>query len=192
VTTRGTTFSVKLNTGELLENLRTPLIGTHSVCNLVGAIAMSRAFGVTETQLRARLKRLAPPPHRLALTRSGSVAVIDDAYNSNPAGAKAALDTLALFEGCKVLVTPGMVELGDAQYDANFTLGQQAAAVCDFVIAVGEKQAPPILAGLAAAGYPEAQVFTANDFKTAIAKAYSIPGGGEKIILLENDLPDNY
>ncbi|MDR3344647.1 MAG: UDP-N-acetylmuramoyl-tripeptide--D-alanyl-D-alanine ligase [Oscillospiraceae bacterium] len=191
VTVRGTVFSTSLN-NKVMENLQTPLIGAHNVCNLVGAIAMAVALGVTEADIRARLKRLAPPPHRLALTHAGSTTVIDDAYNSNPAGVKAALDTLALFEGCKILVTPGMVELGNAQYDANFRLGQQAAAVCDYVIAVGEKQAPPILAGLAAAAYPDAQTFAAPDFKSAITKAYSIPCGGEKIILLENDLPDNY
>ncbi|MDR1409048.1 MAG: UDP-N-acetylmuramoyl-tripeptide--D-alanyl-D-alanine ligase [Oscillospiraceae bacterium] len=191
VTVRGTTFSVNLR-GELLEDLRTTLIGAHNVCNLVGAISMARALDVPESDIRARLKRLSAPPHRLALTRTNGVAIIDDAYNSNPAGAKAALDALALFDGYKALITPGMVELGAEQYDANFRFGQQAAAVCDYVIAVGEKQAPPILAGLASKGYHAEQTFTAPSFEAAIAKAYALPCSGEKIILLENDLPDNY
>ncbi|MDR1805407.1 MAG: UDP-N-acetylmuramoyl-tripeptide--D-alanyl-D-alanine ligase [Clostridium sp.] len=191
VTTRGTSFSVSLN-GEKIEGLFTPLIGAHSVCNLVGAIAMARALGVEESEIRARLKRLAPPPHRLAMSRSGGVAIIDDAYNSNPAGAKAALDTLALFDGCKILITPGMVELGPAQYDANFSLGRQAAAVCDYVFAVGERQAPPIIAGLDAEEYPKDRRFVSSSFKEALEMAYALPCAGEKIILLENDLPDNY
>ncbi|MDR0883673.1 MAG: UDP-N-acetylmuramoyl-tripeptide--D-alanyl-D-alanine ligase [Oscillospiraceae bacterium] len=190
-TVRGTTFSVNLQ-GEIWTDLRTPLIGAHSVCNLVGAIAMARALGVTQSDIRRRLTRLAPPPHRLALTRQGNEAIIDDAYNSNPAGAKAALDTLALFEGMKILITPGMVELGAEQFALNRALGQQAAAMCDYVIAVGARQAPPIVEGLAAEGYPAAQTYVAQNFNEAIAHARALPYPGDKIILLENDLPDNY
>ncbi|MCL2022852.1 MAG: UDP-N-acetylmuramoyl-tripeptide--D-alanyl-D-alanine ligase [Oscillospiraceae bacterium] len=191
VSLKGTVFSVNLG-GEVFENLSTPLIGSHNVCNLVGAIAMARAFGVSEKDIRARLKRLSPPPHRLELKGGGNAVIIDDAFNSNPEGAKAALETLAMFGGCKILITPGMVELGAAQYSANFELGKQAAAVCDYVFAVGEKQAQPILAGLQAAGYPPEKTFSAKTFNEAIAKAQEIPCQGEKIILLENDLPDNY
>jgi len=192
VSERGTSFTVTAPGGER-ERFTVRLIGRHNVVNLVGAIAVAHSLGVPLQSLKGQMRKLAPVPHRLELIdRGGGLVVIDDAYNSNPAGAKAALDTLALFDGCKILITPGMVELGDMQYEANYNLGKQAAAVCDYVFAVGERQAPPILAGLNDAGYPAGQTFTAQSFKEAIDKAYALPYAGEKIILLENDLPDNY
>ena len=126
------------------------------------------------------------------IDKGGSV-IIDDAFNSNPAGAKAALDTLALMEGYKILITPGMVELGVKEYELNKSFGSQAAEVCDYVIAVGEKQAKAIIDGLKEAGYPEEKSFVAGDLNGALAKADSLNAGeSRKIVLLENDLPDNY
>jgi len=133
-------------------------------------------------------------PHRLQLLpKGGGVTVIDDAYNANPAGTKAAIDALALFEGFKVLVTPGMVELGDKQDILNKEFGAYAAAVCDYVILVGKKQAGPIREGLLSAGYPEDKIYVADALGDAITRAYGVNAGGrEKVILLENDLPDNF
>ena len=123
----------------------------------------------------------------------GVSVIIDDAFNSNPSGAKAALDTLALMNGYKILVSPGMVELGEQEYELNKAFGKQAAAVCDFVIAGGEKQAVPIVDGLKEAGYPEDKTYVAHSLNDALAKTDTLKTGGlKKIVLLENDLPDNY
>ena len=77
--------------------------------------------------------------------------------------------------------------------NCNKTFGTQAAEVCDYVIAVGEKQAKAITDGLKEAGYPKENSFVAKDLNEALAKADSLKTGGDrKIMLLENDLPDNY
>ena len=89
----------------------TPLIGKHNVQNIVGAIAVADYLGVERDDMAISVRRLEAVPHRLQLIRKNSIVIIDDAYNSNPNGARAALETLSMFDGVKVIVTPGMVEL---------------------------------------------------------------------------------
>ncbi len=190
VSVTGTTFSLTYR-GRRLTGLATPLIGAHAIQNLTGAIAVALDLGVTEPELRAQLKKLAPAPHRLSLVRQGDSLLIDDAYNSNPAGAKAALDTLCLFEGTHILITPGMVQLGERQEALNQAFGAQAV-VCDHVFLVGARQTEPIARGLLGAGYDPAKLTVLEDVQQAIAQAQALPGDSRKVILLENDLPDNY
>ena len=190
VTTSGTGFSLS-HKGTLLTGLTTPLIGRHTIQNVAGAAAVALDLGVTESELRAQLKKLAPAPHRLAMSRQSGVTIIDDAYNSNPAGAKAALDTLALFDATTILITPGMVQLGERQDALNEEFGAQAVG-CDHVYLVGPKQTEPIARGLLGAGFDPARLTVLDDVQDALARAYALPAPGEKVILLENDLPDNY
>jgi UDP-N-acetylmuramoyl-tripeptide--D-alanyl-D-alanine ligase len=192
---KGTTFSIgyKENGEEkTLENLNSQLIGYHNVVNLVGAVAFSMCMGVEHEAIRHALKKIVSPPHRLQLIRNNDVIIIDDAYNSNPSGSKAALDVLALFDGHKILITPGMVELGSEQENLNHAFGAQAAAVCDHVYLVGENQTKPILHGLISAGFDESRIFIVNHVKEAINAAYALKTERQKVLLLENDLPDNY
>lgn len=191
VTAKGTSFTV--HHGEETGEFSTKLIGAHNVQNIVGAIAVANKMGVSLGELKNPVHRLEAVPHRMQILDKGTSVVIDDAFNSNPAGAKAALDTLWLMEGFKILVSPGMVELGEKEYELNKQFGRQAAEVCDFVIAVGEKQAVPIVDGLKEAGYPEEKTFVAKSLNEALSKCDTLKTGGlKKIILLENDLPDNY
>ena len=191
VSQSGTEFTF-IGDGETIDGLHTRLIGEHNVVNLAGAIAMAKFLGVPDNQIRIQLNKLTPPPHRLQLSQNGGVTIIDDAYNSNPSGSKAALNTLALFDGYKVLVTPGMIDLGVKQDELNRRFGIYAAEVCDFIILVGEKQAEPIYDGIASTDYDLSKVFVASGIKEAISKAYSLQTDKPKIVLLENDLPDNY
>ncbi len=192
VSERGTTFSVRTRDGET-EEFSTKLIGRHNVLNIVGAIAISHKMGISLKELKTQVRRLECVPHRLELSDKGALTIIDDAYNSNPSGTKAALEALSLFDGYKILVTPGMVELGEKQDELNREFGQNAAQVCDFVVLVGEKQAVPIKAGLLDKGYDEEKIFVAEKIEQALSFVYALNSDGKKkIVLLENDLPDNY
>lgn len=191
VSSEGTSFTLVHN--EERSDFVTPVIGRHNVLNIVGALAMAHELGMSYEELHPQVRKLQSVPHRLQLLDRGNVALIDDAYNSNPTGAKAALDTLALFKGFRILVTPGMVELGEKMEECNRTFGKQAAKACDYAILVGKRQAEPILQGLLEGGFPKEKIYVAETIGEAISVAYSLPTGGEKpIILLENDLPDNY
>ena len=108
-------------------------------------------------------------------------------------GARAALGTLAMMEDCeRILVTPGMVELGEREYDLNRELGEFAADCCDAAILVGERQAPPIKEGLLKKGYPEDRIYVVKSLNEGVKIAYGLNAGRKRVILLENDLPDNY
>ena len=192
VSERGTTFKVKAPDGETQE-FSTKLIGRHNVLNIVGAIAVSHKMGIALKDLRSAVRKLEGVPHRLQLSDKGNMTIIDDAYNSNPSGTKAALEALSLFNGYKILVTPGMVELGSKQDELNREFGQNAADVCDYVVLVGEKQAIPIKAGLLDKNYDESKIYVASNINDALTHVYALNSQGKKkIVLLENDLPDNY
>lgn len=189
---KGTAFTVHTPTGEQ-ESFSTKLVGAHNVINIVGAIALCSHLGISLSRLKVQVRKLESVPHRLQLLHRGNLTVIDDAYNSNPTGSRAAIDALALFDGFKILVTPGMVELGQEQDALNAAFGSYAAGVCDYVVLVGRRQTQSIYEGLLSAGYPEEKIFVAEDLQQALAAAYAVDAGGaEKILLLENDLPDNF
>ena len=117
--------------------------------------------------------------------------IIDDAFNSNPNGAQAALKVLKDFEGRRIIITPGMVELGDGEEAFNHAFGEKMAECVDVAILVGKKHTAPIAKGLAEAGFPQENLHVVStlDEATAILRQIGRPGD---VALFENDLPDNY
>jgi UDP-N-acetylmuramoyl-tripeptide--D-alanyl-D-alanine ligase len=188
----GSSFTVTLANGQEVR-FETRLIGRHNVLNVAAAIAVADRLGVQANDLVVAVRRLESVPHRLELRTHGDLTIIDDAYNSNAAGAKAALYALAMFEGFRILVTPGMVELGAMEESLNREFGTQAASRCDCAILVGEKRTRPIRDGLLAGGMAAENIHAVETIEQAFAKIYAAPSGGRhRIVLLENDLPDNY
>lgn len=167
----------------------TRLLGTHNVQNLAGCLALAHTLGIPLREMVYAVRMLQPVEHRLQLLANG---YIDDAYNSNPAGFRSALDTLAAFDAQRVLVTPGMVELGEEQERLNRELGAYAASRCDWAVLVGERQAPPLKEGLLSAGFPPERVLVAADLQMGLALLRQLPAAEQRIVLLENDLPDNF
>ena len=188
----GTTFTL-CHRGEQYA-FSTRLIGEANVVNIVGALAVACEYGIAPDELRGAVRALKCVPHRMELLDRGSVLIIDDAFNSNPSGAKAALDTVALFEDAmKIIVTPGMIELGEKEEACNRALGSEAAAVCDRIVLVGEKQTRPIARGALDAGFKKDKIFVAKTIGEAMNFVYGLDAGGrKKVVLLENDLPDNF
>ena len=187
----GTEFTVTTPNGEE-ERFQMKLVGAHNVINVVGAIAVAHQFGMSLKELKIPVRRIQPVEHRMAMREQGNVTIIDDAYNSNPVGSKAAVETLAMFDGIRILVTPGMVELGDKEEEYNYKFGTYAADCCDYILIVGKKNRESIRAGVLSKGFPEDRCVCVDKLEDALSKAYAIKGQGHKFILLENDLPDNY
>jgi len=171
----------------------TKLLGRHNVMNILAAATAALELGVTLDAVAASIGRLEAPAHRLQLVdAAGGVTVIDDAYNANPEGAAQALEVLSQFSGGRrILVTPGMVELGPLQDEANRNFGRQAAAVCDYAILVGPRQTRPIRAGLSDVGFAADRVIGVPTLQGATAALQRILQPGD-IVLFENDLPDQY
>ena len=190
--TNGTAFDVTDDTGSTA-SFQTQLLGRHNVLNVLLAVAVGRSMGLRLRQMAHAARRLEPVEHRLQLRGRGDVTIIDDAFNSNPVGARNAVEILSeMGDGRRVIVTPGMVELGDRQWDENEALGRFIAQHdLDLVVLVGEDQTAPIRKGLSAAQFPDERTRVVDSLSKAqdFLKRYLEPGD---VVLYENDLPDQY
>ncbi len=193
VSSGGTDFEIRWRDDPEPLAIRSRLLGEPNVANLLAAAAVARDRGSTPAQIARALKRVTPPKHRLEpiVNQAGGIVVIDDSYNSNPVGAAAALQVLQAHEaGRRILVTPGMVELGPQEADENRRLGELAAAVCDVCLLSGPL-APHIRAGLLKGGLDESRIIVAPDGPSVHAELARLSRRGD-VILFENDLPDVY
>ncbi len=191
VSPKGSFFKMRDEAGKEYE-FHTRLVGSHNVQNIAGAIAVAHTLGIPMEKLLYPVKQLESVPHRLQLVKQGDRILIDDAYNSNRNGFEAALDTLAMFQELRILMTPGMVELGEKQYDENKAVGVYAADKCDYAVLVGREQTKPIQDGLLEAGFPANRMIVVDTLQEAFQMVNAIPNEKQKIVLIENDLPDNY
>ncbi|MBA2763273.1 MAG: UDP-N-acetylmuramoyl-tripeptide--D-alanyl-D-alanine ligase [Thermoleophilaceae bacterium] len=191
-----TRFELCIRRGASVERapVKARLLGAHNVANLLAAATFGVESGVAADVLARVLGSIEPPAHRLApiVNHAAGIVVIDDAYNANPAGAAAALGVLAAHPARRrLLVTPGLVELGDREDEENRKLGERAAAVCDVVVLVGGERTRPIREGLQRGGFDESGLRLVGDSSEAAALLATTTRSGD-VVLFENDLPDLY
>lgn len=169
----------------------TILLGRHNVYNILGSIALGLEFDIEIDKLQKAVKRLKPTEHRLELKEQNGIYIIDDAYNSNPVGSSYALEVLSMMPGKKIIVTPGMIELGEKEYELNKAFGRQIAKVCDEIILVGEIKTKPILDGIKEEKYNLNKVHIINNVREAYILLNRLKKG-KTYALFENDLLDTY
>ncbi|MBN1679710.1 MAG: UDP-N-acetylmuramoyl-tripeptide--D-alanyl-D-alanine ligase [Anaerolineae bacterium] len=189
----GITFDVIDTFLEEEAHFNTPLLGQHNITNILLATAVARHLGIPLTEIAMRVASLEPAEHRLHRKKlSSGITLIDDAYSANPVGAHNALDVLAYHtSGRRILITPGLVELGQLQEQENKKLGHHAAQVCTDIVLVGIEQTQPIQRGIRAVGFDEARLFIFDTRDEAIAWFQHEPQSGDTVLFL-NDLPDTY
>ena len=187
----GSTFTLSLK-GEKI-TVTTRLLGRHSIADILAAAALSHILGVSGDEIRFAVSSLKPTEHRLELKPSvNGSAMIDDAYNSNPEGCLEAVRVLSHFEGKKkVIITPGLIELGAREYECNYALGLEAAKYCDIIILVGKNRSKPMRDAIATTDFNNENLYVAASFAEAMG-IYSSVADKNHILLIENDLPDNY
>ena len=164
--------------------------------NVAVAVALAMAAGVAGPGVAAALATLPAVANRRATaTLSTGATAIDDTFNSNPAGCRAALATLTRLGasgGKRVVVTPGMVELGPRQTDENTKFGQEAAQAASHVVVVGFTNREALLAGVRSApAEGRAQVLVADTHAGAVDWVRANTTAGD-VVLYENQLPDHY
>lgn len=186
---KGMSFDVLLEGKKY--SFETPLLGRANIYNILAGILLGYHLGIDVTDLQTALRMLQPTEHRLELKKIGNIHIIDDAFNSNPEGSKMALEVLGLMPGEKIIVTPGMIELGKEEYNLNKRFGHQISEVADYVILVGEKQTKPIYDGLIEKNFNKDKIVIINDVKKAFSLMRQLKDPKkETYVLLENDLPD--
>ncbi len=188
----GSTFTLCINELGTIE-CKTKLLGKHNILNILAGCAVAKVLGLTLEQMAAGISKIESVKHRLELIDPGTgVIVIDDAFNSNPDGAKAALDVLNEFrDKRKIIVTPGMVELGEIEEEENEKFGEYISKICDIVILVGEKRTAPIVKGFQKLKYSSENLFIVNSLDEASEILKSLTKVND-VVLFENDLPDTY
>ncbi len=183
---------VDRQTGEE-RTFNTTLIGLHNVTNILLATTVAHQLGMSLAEISLRVATLTATEHRLKQTRlPNGVMMLDDAYNTNPVGSASALEVLKLNQhGRRVLITPGMVELGPLHEQENEQLGQRAAAACTDIVLVGVEQTKPIQRGVKKAGFDETHLHVFETVTEAIQWYQAELKAGDAVLIL-NDLPDNY
>ena len=189
---KGTKFKVVFKGDKKKYDFKTKLLGRHNVYNILAGIALGREFGITISELQQAVSGVKAVEHRLELKKMNGFYMIDDAYNSNPVGAKSAVDVLGMMPGVKVVVTPGMIELADKEDEYNKEFGKQIAEVADYVVLIGKKHTKPIYDGLIEKGFEKDKIIVYNDVRQSYNFISTLIGKKEVYALFENDLPDTY
>ena len=189
---KGTSFDVVFKKEKGTHHFETKLLGKHNVYNILDGIACGREFDIPIEDLQKAVSNVQPIEHRLELKPLGNFYMIDDAYNSNPVGAKRALEVLKMMPGVKVVVTPGMIELGEKEEEYNKELGKQIAEVADYVVLIGENKTKPIQEGLVEKRFDNDKIIIFNDVREAYPFIGKIAQDNQVYALFENDLPDMY
>ena len=177
------------------EQFTSRLLGVGNLLNILAATAVADHLGIPVNKQKNAIARLQPVEHRLSMKVANGITVLDDAYNSNPQGAKMALGVLKGFtvgEGNKrIVITPGFVEMGTRQAQANKELGYTIAQSCDYAIVVNATNRDAIKSGIEEGGMTEDKYFLADSLNHAHAHLAQILKAGD-VVLYENDLPDNF
>ena len=170
------------------------LLGRHNLENILVSASLAISLGVGLEEISRAISELEPVPHRLEAIKSQNLTILDDAFNSNVQGSTSAVETLAMFESdIKICITPGMVEMGEKEFEANQNFGEQLGKVCDYVIIVNQVNKEAILKGLEATKINKENIICVDTLKQAKAKLRElIVSEKTYTVLFENDLPDNY
>lgn len=174
-------------------NLHTKLVGLSNVQNIAGAVALSLHLGVPGQKISRAVANLEPVPNRLEILKRGEMTILNDSYNSNPEGFREAVETADLIKSkFKVLITPGIVDLGARNHEIHKNLGKLSSKVFDLVILVTDSvRTRGLEEGLLSAKFAKEKIVFADTLNKAMQalRARAKPG---TLVLLENDLPDNY
>ncbi len=173
--------------------VETRLHGEHNVSNLLLCIAVARHESIPLRDIAGRIRSLQPAESRLVReTTAAGITIINDAYSANPKGIVSALKLLGMHEGgARLLITPGMIELGALQDDENHKLGLLATEYATDIILVGRGQTAPILRAIETTAFDRARVQVVDTLTESVEWYQRHLQAGDAVLFL-NDLPDTY
>ncbi len=130
--------------------------GRHNVANALAAVAVAQAMGCTPEEIQDGLESYRGVKWRTEVIKRGGIVILNDAYNSNPVSAAAALALLRDWSNSRplrrVAVLGDMLELGEESGNLHALIGREAFECgVELLVAVGE-HADEIADGARSAG----------------------------------------
>lgn len=170
-----------------------PLLGAYAVGTLMGCVIIAEHLGMSHDEIERGITMVRPIPHRLQPIRlQNNVLVIDDSYNGNPKGVRAATEVLERFSGRrKVFITPGLVEMGKESSDIHNALGRELSKAVDVLVLIRTKATDALAKGFLETGVPKNRIMWFDTTLQAHAALPSIIKPND-VVLFQNDIPDNY
>jgi len=111
------------------------ILGAFNAMNLAAAVLVAKKLGLSDEQIQEGLSSLKAVNHRLQRIDAGGKVILDDSFNGNIDGMMASFDLATTYEGRKVIITPGLVEVDD---ELNVQVAKRANEVFDLVIVTGD------------------------------------------------------
>lgn len=210
-----------LNIDGIIYKISTPIFGIHNVTNISLACLAAFYLNVPIPIIINSLKTMPQVNHRLEIKQQNNYTIIDDSYNANPDGFKSALELLnflqtsqanqiytsaspdnqvnqnnstsKMIKGRKILITPGLIELGDKHEEEHFKLGMLAAKYVDILIIINLNRIKSFLVGFKqniTVGQ-QTQILTLDSWQQA-QNWLNNNCRPNDIVLIANDLPDLY
>jgi UDP-N-acetylmuramoyl-tripeptide--D-alanyl-D-alanine ligase len=173
--------------------LRSPLLARHNVGNILAAMAVGLVCGLDLGYIAAAVRQFRAPEHRLQPQHlPNGVVQIDDAYNANPEGIVGALEVLGAYAPKqRIVVTPGLIEMGSEKATYHAAIGRAAAQTVDVAVLVGPRQTADIKEAMLASDFPPGQIHVTKSFDEARELVESL-ATHDTAILYANDLPDQF
>ena len=192
ITSNGMTFTLEYNGKS--KKCTSNLIGKHNLENILLSATLALKLGVSLEGVARAISELQPVAHRLEVIRNQNITVLDDAFNSSVEGSTAAVEVLSSFkDSVKICITPGMVEMGQEEFNVNEHFGEQLGKVCDYVIVVNKVNQEALKKGLESTEIAKENIILVDTLKQAKARLNElITPDKNYVVLFENDLPDNY
>ncbi len=181
-------FKDKLNI-----NVKAEVLGRHNISNLLAVILMAKLIGLSRVEIENGIKKIMPVEHRLQKINSASgILILDDAFNANLYGACEALKVLREIDGNKkIIVTPGLIGLGEKEEEINEQFGSFVAKYSDIAILIGKERTKSIYKSLIEKEFKKDNIIVANSLEESKDVLKGLLKAGD-IVLFENDLPDTY
>jgi UDP-N-acetylmuramoyl-tripeptide--D-alanyl-D-alanine ligase len=158
----GTCFRLVLPDGVAEVKLAVP--GSHQAENLLAAATAASVFGIGAEDVARAAPDLSAPEHRGRILEIGDhISLVDDSYNASPLAVRRLLDLLSRAPGRRVAVLGEMYELGELSSESHRQAGQEAAAACDLLLAVGGADAARLAEAARGAGLADERVHLVDD-----------------------------
>ncbi|MDA3814763.1 MAG: UDP-N-acetylmuramoyl-tripeptide--D-alanyl-D-alanine ligase [Patescibacteria group bacterium] len=180
-----------------LENTRfkTRLLALHNISLILLCIEIAKKLRLTQEELKRGIEKIDHIQHRLEPihNKENGVLVIDDSYNGNFNGIVSGVEVLKRAKGRKIILTPGLVELGEKSKEIHNKIGKLFAEnKTDLVLLIQNKETKHLIEGMKeVCQLTEESYKLYNSTQEAHEDLPNVMKNGDTIIF-QNDLPDNY